>query len=241
MTLATHDHLPPHVAPGAGPAEGYRLVVFDWDGTLIDSEARIVACMAAAIADVGLPQRPPAALRNVIGLGLREALTTLFPDGDPEAHQHLTERYRHHFLFANPTPSAPFPGSLATLEWLAGQGYHLAVATGKGRTGLDKALKETGFGRFFAATRSADETASKPDPLMLREIMAELEVPPSQTLMVGDTEYDLAMARNAGTDALGVSYGVHERRRLLALGPRALLDDIAELPAWLTTAGIPAG
>lgn len=211
----------------------FELLVFDWDGTLMDSEARIVACLQGAIADLGLPGRDVAALRNIIGLGLAEAIETLFPGSDAATRQAVVERYRHHFLVADPTPSALFEGAAEVLHGLAAQGYLLAVATGKGRRGLDKVLEETGLAPLFHATRCADETFSKPHPQMLLELMDHLGADPRATLMIGDTEYDMEMARNARTHALAVSYGVHHPERLLKHQPLGCLDRIGDLPAWL--------
>lgn len=211
----------------------YELLVFDWDGTLMDSEARIVACLRAAIGDLQLPARDDAALRNIIGLGLTESIDMLFPGSDLQLHRALTERYRHHFLVTDPTPSQLFAGAAETLERLAAAGYLLAVATGKGRRGLDAVLDETGLRPLFHATRCADETFSKPHPQMLLELMDVLGVEPGATLMIGDTEYDMAMARNANTAALAVSYGVHAPERLHRHGPLGCLDRIGDLPAWL--------
>lgn len=211
----------------------YKLIVFDWDGTLMDSVARIVACMRAALLDLGLPERDEEALKNVIGLGLREALTQLYPHGDDDIYAALTDRYRHHFLDANDTPSALFEGAESLISRLHGAERHLAIATGKARAGLDRALQETALAGYFHTSRCADETASKPHPLMLHEIMDETAIEPDQTLMIGDTEYDMLMARNAGVDALAVSYGVHARDRLLQCGPLACVDSVSELQQWL--------
>jgi len=211
----------------------YQLIVFDWDGTLIDSEARIVNCLRAAIADLHLPERTPAQLSNVIGLGLQEALETLYPEGDAKTYQGLVERYRHHFLIQDDTPSEIFAGVEAMLAALRERDHYLAIATGKGRMGLDKALTETGLQGFFDFTRCADETRSKPHPQMLEEIMDRLGVSPQETVMIGDTEYDLQMANNAGTAALAVSYGVHDKQRLLACDPMACVDDVDALQDWL--------
>ncbi|MEW6646929.1 MAG: HAD-IA family hydrolase [Pseudomonadota bacterium] len=211
----------------------FELLVFDWDGTLMDSEARIVACLQGAITDLGLPRKEVADLRNIIGLGLAEAIEMLFPGSDAATRQALVERYRHHFLVADPTPSALFEGAAEVLHGLAAQGYLLAVATGKGRRGLDKVLEETGLGPLFHATRCADETFSKPHPQMLLELMEHLGAEPQATLMIGDTEYDMEMARNARTHALAVSYGVHHPERLLRHGPLGCLQRIGDLPTWL--------
>lgn len=203
----------------------------------MDSEARIVACLRAAIGDLQLPERGDMALRNIIGLGLAEAVEALFPGSDARLLQALTERYRYHFLTVNPTPSQLFAGATETLQRLAAEGYLLAVATGKGRRGLEAVLDETGLQPLFHATRCADETRSKPHPQMLLELMEVLGVAPAATLMIGDTEYDMEMARNAQTGALAVSYGVHALERLLTHEPLGCLDCITELPAWLTQHG----
>jgi phosphoglycolate phosphatase len=211
----------------------FNLIVFDWDGTLMDSEARIVACVRAAIRDLELPLLDDHAISNIIGLGLREAIDTLYPGSDEQLHRNMVDRYRYHFLTANPTPSEMFEGAREVLESLADEGYLLAVATGKGRVGLDKVLHETGLGELFHGTRCSDETFSKPHPQMLLELMDELGVESHETLMIGDTEYDLQMAKNAGTRALGVSYGVHAIERLHQHEPLDILDSIGELPGWL--------
>ncbi len=212
-------------------AARFELVVFDWDGTLMDSEAHIVASMQRAIDDLKLPTVDDNNIRNIIGLGLREAIADLYPQSDDATVQSIADRYRYHFLADD--PCEPFEGAEAVLKQLQQQGYLLAVATGKGRSGLDRVLEATGFGTYFLETRCADETVSKPHPQMLLEIMETLDVAPGRTLMVGDTEYDLNMASAAGATALAVDYGVHERERLLACKPAACLDSIQALPAWL--------
>ena len=211
----------------------YQLIVFDWDGTLIDSEARIVNCMRAAIHDLQLPARTHEQMRNVIGLGLHEALATLYPDGNKSMYQDLVDRYRHHFLVQDDTPSELFTGVDTLLSTLNDRGHYLAIATGKGRVGLEKSLDETGLREYFHYTRCADETRSKPHPQMLEEIMDRLGVTPDETLMIGDTEFDLEMANNAGTAALAVSYGVHDKQRLLACNPLDCVDDVTALHGWL--------
>ena len=211
----------------------FKLIVFDWDGTLMDSEAKIVASARAAITDLSVPPLANERIRNIIGLGLREAVECLFPEGDEAFHRQFVERYRYHFLIADQTPMPLFAGAEDTLSALCDQGYMLAVATGKARRGLDRVLDETGLRRHFLTSRCADEAPSKPHPQMLEEIMEELGVAGDETLMVGDTEYDLQMARNAGTRAIGVSYGVHGCERLLQFEPLACLDDISELTEWL--------
>lgn len=212
----------------------FKLLVFDWDGTLMDSEARIVACMRAAIEELGLEPLSYAQMSNVIGLGLNEAIDMLFPGADEHFAGEFVDRYRHHFLGTEQRPSQLFPGAYDTLKALYSAGYWMAVATGKGRRGLDKALAETGCAEFFHVTRCADEAASKPHPEMLLDILQVMAVEPQQSLMIGDTEYDMQMARNASTHALAVSYGVHTVERLLRHEPLGCLNDIRELPAWLS-------
>jgi phosphoglycolate phosphatase len=207
--------------------------VFDWDGTLMDSAARIVASLRAAFTDNGLEPPQPAAARNVIGLGLSHVMAQLAPNQDEGVHQRLIERYRSHYLEVNDTPTPLFPGAAEVIAGLRDQGYLLAVATGKSRRGLDLALAETGLGAYFHATRSADETFSKPHPQMLLELLDELGVRAARALMIGDTEYDLLTARNASVDALAVCYGAHAPERLLTLAPLACLSTIDALPGWL--------
>jgi len=211
----------------------YELLVFDWDGTLMDSEARIVACMQAAAADLGVPAPTEGATREVIGLGLREAVGGLFPAEAPAIQERLALRYREHFLVLNQSGSRLFPGVERTLAELRAAGYLLGVATGKSRNGLERDLRETGLGPLFHATRCADETFSKPHPRMLDELMDELGVSAKATLMVGDTEYDMQLATNAGAAALGVSCGVHSPERLAAHGALATLPGVFEVPGWL--------
>jgi phosphoglycolate phosphatase len=211
----------------------FRLLVFDWDGTLMDSEARIVSSVSAAIADLGLPTRSTQAIGDIIGLGLPEAMQALFPDLPAGDRGMLIDRYRHHFLEADPTPMPLFPGVRETLLTLSREGYLLAVATGKSRRGLDRALKESGLSSLFGASRCADETRSKPHPQMLVELMDALGAPGPQTLMIGDSEYDLQMAIAAGVASAGVGYGVKGCERLLDYEPLACFDTLLELPAWL--------
>lgn len=211
----------------------YDLLVFDWDGTLMDSQARIVHCLAKSIDDIGAEPRDEAQLSNIIGLGLAEAIRALYADADAAFIQAFSEAYRRHFLFEDDTPSQLFPGARVVLEALTEAGYLLAVATGKARRGLDRVLDAEGLAPFFHATRCADETFSKPHPAMLEEIMVDLDTPPARTLMIGDTEYDMLMAANARTHGLAVSYGVHALERLLEHASAGHIDDIAELPAWL--------
>ena len=211
----------------------YTLLVFDWDGTLMDSEARIVACLQAAAGDLGVPVPDARAAREVIGLGLQQAVARLFADESPAAHERIANRYREHFLVLDRTRSRLFPGVEETLTVLRDSGHLMAVATGKSRRGLERELDETGLRSLFHASRCADETFSKPHPRMLEEVMVEVGAAASETLMIGDTEYDMQMAANAGVAALGVRYGVHSAERLLAQGALDTLASIAELMQWL--------
>lgn len=207
----------------------YKLLVFDWDGTLMDSESKIVGCVHSVTDELGLPRIQTDEIRNIIGLGLKEAVGALFSEHGRDVHQRVVERYRHYFLRGEDPLSALFPGVRETLRTLRENGYLLAVATGKSRRGLARELDVTGLQDMFDASRCADETFSKPHPRMLEEIMDQLLVGAGETLMIGDTEYDLQMASNAGTHAVAVTYGVHERQRLLQFDPRFCLDSIAEL------------
>lgn len=208
--------------------------MFDWDGTLIDSVAKIIATMATVTDELDLPRLPRQRVKDIIGLALPEAVARLFPNQAPSFHGQVVRRYRYHFLREDAPLSPLFPGVLTTLRELQGANYLLAVATGKSRRGLERELDRTGLRGHFIATRCADETRSKPDPQMLKEIMAEVAIEPHETVMVGDSQYDLDMASNAGADAVAVTYGVHDRDRLLACAPRACFDFIAELGPWLT-------
>ncbi|MEJ2619092.1 MAG: HAD-IA family hydrolase [Candidatus Thiodiazotropha sp.] len=211
----------------------FELLIFDWDGTLMDSEARIVSCVEAAVGDLGMPVPSAEAIRNIIGLGLKEAVHQLFPDGDEQLHIQIAARYRVHFFSDKEAPSQLFKGTRETLQELSDRGHMLAVATGKGRQGLDYALESTGLGAFFHLTRCADETFSKPHPEMLNQILELSGMDPHQALMIGDTEYDMEMAANAGMPSLGVTYGVHAVDRLRKHNPLDCIDHIAEIPKWL--------
>ncbi|MDR9435524.1 MAG: HAD-IA family hydrolase [Thiohalophilus sp.] len=210
-----------------------QLIIFDWDGTLMDSEGEILTCMRAAIEDLQLEPRTDNELKNIIGLGLQEALRTLYPQGSNAELLQLTARYRYHFLESPRQPSELFAGARTMVEELHKAGHFLAVATGKGRNGLNKVLEQTGLDDYFHTTRCADECHSKPHPQMLHEIMDYLGVEADRALMIGDTEYDLLMASNAGVKSLAVTYGVHERQRLLDCQPLECVDSIKQLHGWL--------
>jgi phosphoglycolate phosphatase len=213
----------------------YQLLIFDWDGTLIDSAGHIVDCIHLVNANVGLEPRTDAEIRNIIGLGLEEAFQHLYPQVEYALIQAAAHEYKQQFFLQNRKESQLFTGAREVLETLAEQGYVLAVATGKSRQGLNQVLLETQLKPLFPITRCADETRSKPHPLMLEELLTEYDLPTSAALMIGDTEYDVQMAHTIQMDAAGVSYGVHGRERLLALNPRVCLDDIRDLPHWLAS------
>ena len=213
--------------------KAYDLLVFDWDGTLMDSEARIVNCLTKSIETIGAQPRSRDELRNIIGLGLTEAVQALYADADATFVRAFSEAYREHFLHQDDTPSALFDGAREVLAGLAEAGYLLAVATGRARRGLDRVLQAEGLTHVFHATRCADETFSKPHPLMLEEIMVDLDTEPARTLMIGDTEYDMLMARNARVAGLAVSYGVHTLERLIECASEGHIDRIDDLPNWL--------
>lgn len=211
----------------------YDLIVFDWDGTLMDSAAKIVACFQSAIHDAGAADPGDAAIRHIIGLGLSEAAAALLPDEPAAVQQQVVERYREHFLHLDPLESAMFPGVQPALEDLSKRGHLLAIATGKSRRGLNRVLDQTGLGPLFVASRCADEAFSKPHPQMLLDILEVTGTTPQQAIVIGDTAYDMEMARNAGVDRLAVSYGVHKREHLLPHAPVACLDSFGDVHRWL--------
>ncbi|MEL7894259.1 HAD-IA family hydrolase [Vreelandella neptunia] len=208
----------------------YELIIFDWDGTLMDSVPRIVSCMQAAALEAEWGALTAAEVEDIIGLGLPEAIAQLCPGILPAQAERLRERYAHHFVQADATPMAFFGGVEAHIARLRGhEQQRLAVATGKSRRGLERIFAETGSGAWFHASRTADETRSKPHPQMLSELLVELAVPVERAIMVGDTEYDLEMARAVGMDRVGVSYGVHTPERLAMSEPKWIAHSVDEL------------
>jgi phosphoglycolate phosphatase len=210
----------------------FDLIAFDWDGTLFDSTAIIARCIQAAVRDVGGKEPTYEAASYVIGMGLMQALAHAAPDVPESLYPKLGDRYRHHY-FAIQHDISLFDGVLSLLEELKSRGFLLTVATGKSRRGLDEALQSSALAGVFDASRTADQTAGKPDPLMLNELMAEFGVPPERTLMIGDTTHDLQMALNAGCASVGVSYGAHEPSAFDALKPKTVAHSVAELQNWL--------
>ena len=210
----------------------FDLIVFDWDGTLFDSTALIVRCIQAACRDIGVAVPSDEAAAYVIGLGLRDALEHAVPGLPASRYPELGQRYRHHYL-ARQHELVLFEGTLAMLHALKERNHLLAVATGKNRRGLDDALAQSDLRGVFDATRTADETASKPHPLMLQELMAELGTPAARLLMIGDTTHDLQLAANAGAASVAVSYGAHEREAFDVHAPLFVAHSTRELHDWL--------
>jgi phosphoglycolate phosphatase len=210
----------------------FELIVFDWDGTLMDSTGAIVNSIKAAATDLGIDPPSEERARHIIGLGLIDALRHALPDLPAERYQDVALRYRHHYL-AQDQDLLLFDGAEALIGELADAGYMLAVATGKTRAGLNRAFEVSGLGPRFHASRCADECHSKPHPQMLEELMAEFGVAAESTLMIGDTTHDLLMARNAGVAALGVAYGAHPRASLEAETPLFCAANVDELAQWL--------
>ncbi len=210
----------------------FDLLIFDWDGTLMDSAGVIVDSIQRACEDIGLAAPGDRASRQIIGLGLVQALQTLLPDLPADDYPRLVERYRYHYL-GRDADIPLFAGVPEGIRTLGESGFTLAVATGKSRVGLARALEASRLGAHFAATRCADQTHSKPHPAMVLELIDELAADPARTLVIGDTSHDLLMASNAGVASLGVTYGAHEADDLRPHAPLALMNSFAEVHAWL--------
>jgi phosphoglycolate phosphatase len=210
----------------------FDLLVFDWDGTLMDSAGTIVSSIQNACRDLDLPVPSDAASRHVIGLGLQEAMEMLVPARSTDDYQRLVERYRFYYL-GQDSQIPLFEGVAQAIADMRDAGFLLAVATGKSRQGLSRALEHSGLGAYFHSTRCADECFSKPHPCMIDQIMDELGVAQARTVMIGDTSHDLQMAVNAGVDALGASYGAHPKANLEALSPLICVDSFVELNKWI--------
>jgi phosphoglycolate phosphatase len=214
----------------------YELLVFDWDGTLVDSAQHIVDSLLAACADLAIPLPGADRARYVIGLGLKDAMEYLLPDLSAAEYPRLADRYRHHYL-AGDVKVVPFHGVTEGIASLNASGYLLGVATGKSRRGLDRALRDTRLESLFHASRCADEGFPKPHPEMLQVVMELLNVAPERTLMIGDTTHDLEMARNAGVAALAVTYGAHAEPELARMQPLACARSFGDLMRWLEANG----
>lgn len=209
------------------------LLIFDWDGTLMDSKAKITESMHLAVKDLAWDPLEDAAVHNIIGLGLPEAIARLFPGRNLEECMQLKEAYARHFIrLDEEAASSFFPFVGEVLGALKQQGHWLTLATGKSRKGLDRLLKNLELESFFNATRCADETASKPHPLMLEELLTEFGVRAQEAVMVGDTEYDMAMAKAIDMPRIAVSYGAHHIDRLRPYDPELCMDCFSELLGW---------
>lgn len=206
------------------------LYIFDWDGTVSDSAAKIVSCMQSAARDCHVEVLDAETVKNIIGLGLPQAVATLYPQLDDAKREDIAKGYSQHFVIEDKrAPSPLFPNALTTMKHLVEQGFRVAVATGKSRRGLDRILKQHGLDNFFHATRCADETASKPDPMMLQELLDELGLPAQKAVMIGDTEYDMAMAEAIAMPRIAVSFGAHHIDRLKKYQPALCVDKFEEI------------
>ncbi|WP_286238601.1 HAD-IA family hydrolase [Neptuniibacter halophilus] len=216
----------------------YKLLIFDWDGTIIDSAARIVSSMQSAAKDCEFVVPGDDEVRNIIGLGLPEAIRVLIPDVTDEGIEQMRQRYSHYYLAEDTTPTPLFAGARHSLESMHSKGMRMAVATGKSRQGLNRVFADTGLAFVFETSRCADETTSKPHPHMLEEILLETGVKASEAVMIGDTEYDLEMGVRAGMDVIAVSYGAHHLDRLKGYKPVLEVDNFPELEQWLQAQGV---
>lgn len=207
----------------------YKAVIFDWDGTLVDSAHHIADSLLHAATQSGLPPREPDEYRNIIGLGIIEALDTLYPGISHATMVKLRDAYSHHFMATADQANRLFDGMQPLLDALGSGETIRAVATGKSRRGLQRALDSCQLAETFHVTRCADETRSKPDPAMLREILAFCGLQPHEAVMIGDTSYDMEMARRLGMPAIGVTWGVHDADRLGAHEPLTIVEAVPEL------------
>jgi phosphoglycolate phosphatase len=211
----------------------YKLIIFDWDGTIIDSQAHIIKCMRNAMLDEGLTPPDDQKIRHIIGLSLDRAIEILLPQPEVDVIDRIAANYRNHFFSESEENSELFFGAENVIRDLHANGYYLAVATGKGRTGLDIALDKTGLGHYFHITRCADETRSKPDPQMLDEILTDLNLESNQAVLVGDTSYDIDMASNINMDCIAVTYGMHDKQHLQNSGPTYFIDSIDQISQYV--------
>lgn len=214
----------------------FRLVIFDWDGTLMDSTGQIVRCLQLAADDVGIVRPGDYEAAQIIGLALPEALARLWPDEAGHTRDQVKARYAHHYISGTGGHSQLFDHAEELLAALHEQGRLLAIATGKNRPGLTRVLSQTGIGHRFHATRCADEARGKPHPEMLLQLLHELRVAPEQAVMIGDTSFDMEMAANAGIARIGLRHGAHAEEQLLVWEPLHMVDDLRQLAACLRCA-----
>lgn len=211
----------------------YQLVIFDWDGTVMDSAAKIVSCMQQAALDCSVPVPSRKAVEHIIGVSLVPAVAQLFSIDDDSTIAQIVERYKFNYLNRDTTPCPLFPGVLPLFDTLQKQNRILAVATGKARRGLNRAWEQTNTGHFFQYSRCADEAESKPSPDMLSQLLVETGIDVSRSLMIGDTSYDMQMAQSLGMDRIAVNYGVHETSVLQQYDPKIVAESVAELHQFL--------
>lgn len=212
--------------------KNYELVIFDWDGTVMDSVTKIVNCMGQSALNCGLAVPSDKAIKDIIGLSLDCAVAALFPENESE-HADLIAGYTHQYKYVDETPTPLFTDVESTFAKLKAQGVILAIATGKSRAGLDRLLIETQLGAYFSATRTGDDAQSKPSPDMLLQLLAQLDINASQALMIGDTRIDMAMAQSAGIDRIGVTMGVHNAQQLNEFAPITTVDSYQQLQTLL--------
>lgn len=215
----------------------YKVIAFDWDGTLVDSTGRIVDSMHLAAKTCGLPVLSDQDVRQIIGLGLPEALRRLWPDASVHQYEKMALEYSRNFSAVSQVEATLYSGAIELLESLRGSGLSLVVATGKSRRGLEEMFDSLNLRHFFSSSRCADETLSKPDPLMLEELLKEFNIAPDQMLMVGDTSFDLDMARALDMDSIGMTHGAHSPQILRDSAPLALCDSLNELKNWIVANG----
>ncbi|NVK74916.1 MAG: HAD-IIIA family hydrolase [Oceanospirillaceae bacterium] len=206
-----------------------KLVIFDWDGTLFDSIDKICESMLHAGVTAGAPKRDKNDIKNIIGLSLDKAVATVWPELSLNEQNIIVEHYKSLYVASDQVPPLAYPGVIEQLEKLKAAGFKMAVATGKSRKGLERVMALTNTREYFVTSRCADEALSKPHPLMLEQILTELNMSPENAIMVGDTEYDLNMATNAGMKSVAVTYGAHHESRLKACRPHALINDFNQL------------
>ncbi len=212
----------------------YQLVVFDWDGTLMDSTLKIANCIRASAEDADLPKPSIEQAKQIIGLGLHECMSVLFPDASEAQRALMVDRYKYHFVTGDGTEQALFQGVESGLRLLEEQGVLMAVATGKSRVGLDRAFSVTSVSEFFTVTRCADESRTKPHPQMLHEILDFTAIDANKAIMIGDTAFDIEMAQAAGIDSLGVTYGAHDQDKLDSHNPTHLVSSVSGVFSWLS-------
>lgn len=212
----------------------FDLIIFDWDGTLMDSVAKIVRCFQEAMNELNISSPSVDEIRNIIGLGMEEAMNILLPNHSSAEKNKVIDVYRDHFLERDKTDMPFFSGVESGLQQLQSHGYQLAVATGKNRKGLDRLLGLHDFDKYFTATRCSDESCSKPNPKMIHDLLSQTKIAPEKAIMIGDSTYDMEMACNAKIECIAVNYGVHDCQQLKQYKPKDCLDSFSDVMNWLT-------